>query len=289
MHLPYRFAIRVSVLTVLAFGPAPGTASESTTADEVGAPSLAVSPAVVQWVLHRRSRNGHAIRLANMSDESLEVVAELRGWRLDEAGAVEDFQPDPETFAATVRAVPESLRLDPNERRTVRLWLEGGAALDDGEHRALLVLRGQNASGEERIRLDLAIYAQLGEMRFDATLESARWRLRDGELTATFNVINRGNHHVRMDGWLRVIDAEGVVERFVLPRSPVLPGETRTLTSSQPWPGPTPAEVGMEGTLGQQLLDDLAIEAHSDEPCGQGATPLDSAHVIEPRQRQRTP
>lgn len=288
-HWPCKLAICVSALTLPALAPRPGSAGDAETAAAAGTVSLAVSPAVVQWDLQRGRRNAHAIRLANLSEEALQVVAELRGWRLDEAGGVEDFEPEPGTFAAQVKAVPQRVSLVPNGHRTVRLWLEDGAALDDGEHRALLLLRGSDPSGDERIRLDLAVYAQLGEVRFDVTMESARWRLCDGSLATTFNVVNRGNRHLRMVGWLRVTGADGIVQRFPLPRSPVLPGETRSLISSQAWSGPMPTEVAMEGNLGPVVLDGMVVEARADGPCAEHATPLDSADVSNTSQRQRTP
>lgn len=232
---------------VRAGSASPGDAAEDSPVD------LAVLPAVIEWVLPDSGRSNTSVRVGNLGREPLRIDARISGWAFADDGSVRPLAPDPDVLSGRMEVHPARLEIPPGRYRTLRLWLTEPEALPHGEHRALLQLR---ARGTTHTNLDLAVYAYRGTPVVRAKLRRAWWRWCEGQLEAGFEIVNDGERHVRLDGWLAIEAVGGAMHRELLPRTPVLPGTTQTLVIRLPWASGAPSRAAIEGQLGERDLGD---------------------------------
>lgn len=237
----------LAAAVVRAGSPRPDEASEDRPVD------LVVLPAVIEWTLPDSGRSNTMVRVGNLGREPLRIDARIGGWAFDDDDSVQPLAPDPDALSGQLEVHPAHFEILPGRHRALRLWLAEPEALPHGEHRALLQLR---ARGATHANLDLAVYAYRGIPVVRAQLQRAWWRWCDSRLDAGFEIVNDGERHVRLDGWLVVTAVDGAAHRELLPRTPVLPGTTQTLVMRLPWASGAPSRAMVEGQLGERDLGD---------------------------------
>ena len=217
---------------------------------------IGISPRILDVVLDQDGAS-HSFRLFNLSKQPYRVRVSVVNWSVDENNQTQPIPPEPSSLDQWMIVNPLNFTIPPGESQTVRVGFRPQSALPEGEYRALVYFDQvlpedddpERAQVRSRFRLGAAVYAHVGEVRPQASVDAIQ--INGDEVSV--QITNSGNTHVRLDGqwtlWPAAIypgpDAthqvtalgtekevlpEGVISAGWLPRAPVLPGFTRTVT-----------------------------------------------------------
>lgn len=246
-----RFTLRVLVAAAVAAVLAAPAAAQ-----------IGVSPPRLELTLADGRASG-ALRLFNFGAEPVEVQTTAHSWDLDESNEVRIVAPTEQSLDGWLIVNPLRFTIEPGRAQTVRLAVRARVEPTPGEHRAILYFEqlnaqrpGNQATFTVSFRLGVAVYAYAEPVVRQARVEEVR----AGPSAMELDISSSGNAHVRADGAYAVWRAEawpgadlavmpgtgedavvpdGVVAAGSLPRTPVLPGTTRTLV--EPIEPPLPA------------------------------------------------
>lgn len=216
---------------------------------------IGISPRTLDVVLDKDGRS-HSFKLFNLTDKPFRVSVSVANWTFDQENKVQIIPPTPESLDQWMVINPLKFEIPAGESQTIRVGFRPQQELMEGEYRALVYFDQELSPDEKpevkqlrsRLRIGAAVYAHVGEVRPAAQLENVRI---EGDEVA-LDIANHGNTHVRLDGQWSVWSAmtypgaetttqivglgregavlpTGVVSADYLPRTPVLPGERRTL------------------------------------------------------------
>jgi len=216
---------------------------------------VGISPRTLDVVLDEDGRS-HSFRLFNLGKQTYQVKVSVTNWTMDENSEVQLIPSTAESLDQWMIVNPLSFDIPPGESQTVRVGFRPQMALPQGEYRALVYFEQQLPPDDKPdtkqlrslFRLGAAVYVHVGEVVALANIDQVNIVGDQAQVSIT----NLGNTHVRLDGqwsaWRAdaypgaaithqipglgkndILLPEGVVSAGWLPRTPVLPGHTRTL------------------------------------------------------------
>lgn len=206
----------------------------------------------------------HAYRLHNLGRHDTRVRIRVSNFGTNDDNHVVLLPPSESSLDRWLVINPLTVDLPAGETRAVRFSIRPPRPLTSGEHRVAVIFEEDPIEREleaedgmmalrARFRITSAVYASVGAVERSGRIEHLG--LSEDQLRLTISAT--GNGHVRVSGRYRVepLVADGVdAIEGDLPRTPVLPGDTRTLIVALPNVPPGRYQVLLDGKLGDQRL-----------------------------------
>ena len=271
---------------VLLFAVSVASAAQSNASGGSGVsvppPQFAVSPP--RFMLEIGSRPvGGAIRLYNISNRPVQVVASASHFDLDSQNRVRVIPPTAQSLDQWLVYNPTRMRIEPGKEQVVRFSIRPKAKPAPGEHRAMLFFTedlGQRASAggvQVKFRVGVAIYGMAAPVKSIGRLHSASLSRSGRQMELVLDVQSTGNAHVRLNGQYTLWRArdypgldsvgvfnvsekgwnapDGVVAGGPLPSLPVLGGTRRTIRTSFARPPAGRYRLAIKGLLADTNID----------------------------------
>ncbi len=244
---------------------------------------MAVSPSRFELDLDS-GPGAQAVRVSNLGQKAIAVEVRVLNWDLDEENRVRALPPEEQSLDQWMVINPLRFTVPAQGSQTVRFAIRPRVLPEPGEHRAMIFFEqvGQEESSgfEVRVRMGVAVYAQIGEARREGRLEE----IEVDDQGAGLRIASEGNACVRLAGeWaLWPVDSfpgagkvllspegdppPGAVAAGSLPGTPVLPGTRRSVVARWPEP-PAPGRYVLElkGQLGEESIS-RAVEVELAAP-----------------------
>lgn len=234
-----------------------------------GAPfELAVAPSRFELTGKPGARLGQSLDIHNLAGSPTEVTMRTIDWSYSEQGDI-TYHDEllPGSCRPWVLLERRGITVAPRSKKSFRFQIEPPADAPRGECRFMIAIEGVEPAQQTLIRsggaslslpvtgrIAVAVYVMLGgaapqlEIRRISMAEDGKAR------RALVTVSNTGDAHGRLEGSLDATDSKGQVFELVPEGTPILPGQTRTLSlmprreEGQPPPEPAyPVKAG--GTL----------------------------------------
>ena len=245
---------------------------------------IGVSPSMLELSIGSQPVN-ESLRLFNLKKTPTKVKVEVYNWTLDENNEVKLLPPTEQSLDQWMLINPMSFVLEPGKSQVVRLSIRPPVKPAPGEHRALIYFTEERIDEdttaaespvEVLFKLGVGVYANANPIQRSSTLKS--FALNKSGTALQASITNRGNVHTRLKGsysiWKKanfpgiqnaekyVKDEsadkipEGLVASGQLNQTPVLPGNTRTITTELPsLSGQGSYIIAVSGELGKQKIE----------------------------------
>lgn len=201
--------------------------------------SLGISPIHWEAVGQPGDTVRNVVTLTSGARAIQEVSVSVGDWTLNEDGAPVFAHPETmsDSAASWIRFQPKEFSVYPRQRKTVKISILIPDEMPSGSYRAALFFEPPGADQEGksgaatvfiRGRLALPIYVTVGDARPEGKILEAKWKTLKGRgHTPTLKVENRGNAHLRMNGFFSASTLSGNRFDGIIPGLPILPGHTR--------------------------------------------------------------
>ena len=206
---------------------------------------IAVLPSRFELATQSGKRLGQSIDIHNMGLTATEVSIRSLDWTYSAEGDIAYFDELRDgSCRPWVTLERRTLSVPPRGKRSLRFQLDVPADAPRGECRFMIAIEGVEPAQQTVIqsggaslslpvtgRIAIAVYVALNgaaptfEIKAVGMREGAR-----GARTPSVTVANTGDAHGRLDGGLDATDSQGKAYELVPEGTPVMPGQTRTLT-----------------------------------------------------------
>jgi fimbrial chaperone protein len=186
-----------------------------------------------------RAQPGEVLRqvleITNASDATTRLAVQTAEWNFGEDGAVVFSNPLAEDSCRPWTALEaRELELGPNGRRRFRFEVAVPADAATRECRFAITFEGEpDAVGPLALpvagRIGIVVYVAVGDAQARLELREAVVVDSEGGKLPALTVVNAGNAHTRLGGFLSGRDESGQSLVFIPQSLPVLPGQTRTI------------------------------------------------------------
>ncbi|HZF96647.1 MAG TPA: hypothetical protein VEY92_00085 [Pseudoxanthomonas sp.] len=235
-----RFLPAVVVLGSLPGYPTPTRASSF----EVG-----VSPSRFEISGKSGGRVGQALTVFNLGSTPTDVAIRTLDWTFSEDGNI-GYHDEllPSSCRPWVTLERRSLRVPAQGKASFRFQIDPPADAPRGECRFMLAVEGVEPAHQALIesggaslslpvsgRIAVVVYLTVNGAEPKLEVQQVGMKDINGKRTPVVTVRNTGDAHGRLEGGLQSVDAKGVAFDLLPDNSPILPGQTRTLTLA---PGP---------------------------------------------------
>ncbi len=166
---------------------------------------ISISPTRFEVDINGKKRS-QLITITNHSSEPLEMKAYVKNWILNENNQVQEAPSSEKTLDQWIIFTPSRFTVPPNSKQTVRFSIRPKVQPANGEHRAILYLEEappQNNNSKTvatYARMGIVIYANMGQVKRIATLNSINVNATPKKTVASFDVSSIGNGYVRFKG-----------------------------------------------------------------------------------------
>lgn len=205
---------------------------------------IAVSPSRFEFGAKSGARIGQSLSLQNVGTTATEVSLRTIDWRYSSEGDVAYFDAlQPGSCRPWVTLERKTLKVPGRGKATFRFQIDPPADAPRGECRFMLAIEGvepayQAAVGQAGAslaipvtgRIAVAVYVMLNGAQPQLTLGPMGTKDVRGQRTPFLTVINTGDAHGRIEGSLDAKDASGTAFELVPDGTPVMPGQTRTVS-----------------------------------------------------------
>jgi fimbrial chaperone protein len=221
---------------------------------------IGVAPSRFVLAAKPGGRLGQSITVQNIGQTAADVAIRTLDWNFTANGGIE-YQEDlaPGSCRPWVTLERRKLTVAPRVHAPFRFQVDVPPDAARGECRFMIAFESAEPAATGRIgsgsaalslpvsgRIAIAIYVAVGGAEPKLALTTLGTRSVAGKPVFTATVVNTGDAHGRVDGALEAVDARGQKFELVPEGSPVLPGQTRTLSFST-------------RALANQKLEDLAL------------------------------
>jgi P pilus assembly chaperone PapD len=167
---------------------------------------ISISPTRFEVDINGKKRS-QLITITNHSSEPLEMKAYVKNWTLNENNQVQEAPSSEKTLDQWIIFTPSRFTVPPNSKQTVRFSIRPKVQPANGEHRAILYLEEappENNNTSKTVatyaRMGIVIYANMGQVKRIATLNSINVNVKPKNTVASFDVSSIGNGYVRFKG-----------------------------------------------------------------------------------------
>jgi hypothetical protein len=195
--------------------------------------AVATSPPRFEMALKAGEKTRQVLEIMNSDTAPLTLLVRTADWSLTPDGAAQ-FYDELRPGSCRPWVAIERREVTVPARQTYRFRFEITAPADvpAGECRFAIMLEGKDATPVGNSppitgRVGVIVYAAIAGAAPELRITSARMTQDAGEPAAVLNVVNAGNAHGRVQGFLNATDATGRVFEATPSNNPVLPGETR--------------------------------------------------------------
>ncbi|MGI8500624.1 MAG: fimbrial biogenesis chaperone [Hassallia sp.] len=187
--------IALSLISLFAWG------IPSANAIDVG-----VSPSRMELNIKGKQARSNSIQITNLSNKPTEIKAYVRNWTMDEKNELEDAPSNEQSLDQWIVFTPSRFTIPPRSTQTVRFAIRPKVKPAPGEYRAVIYLEEvvPDNSDSQVIstlgRVGVVVYGYTGEVKRIGTVNSVSVDTKSNVVKALFDVSNKGNAHIRMNG-----------------------------------------------------------------------------------------
>jgi P pilus assembly chaperone PapD len=172
---------------------------------------IGVSPPRVVVDMNSKRRNDtNTITISNLSDKPVDMKAYVRNWTMNEKNQLEDIASTENSLDQWIVFTPSRFTIQPRKTQTVRFAIRPKAKPKPGEYRAVIYLEeaapasNSNADAIDTVgRVGVVVYGYYGsaeQIKRDGAVNSVGVDVKPNQIQAVFDVTNKGNAFVRVEG-----------------------------------------------------------------------------------------
>lgn len=212
---------------------------------------VAISPSRFELQGRNTQRIGQTLEIQNIGNEATELSVRTIDWSYSEQGNVsyfDDLQPNScrpwvtlerrtlKIAARTKVSFRFQIDIPLDAKRTECRFMLAVEGIEPA-HRAIIEGGGANLSLPVSGRIAVAVYVAVNAAQPKLEVKQVGMQDIRGVRTPVITVSNNGDAHGRLEGAVEAVDAKGVAFELAPEGTPILPGQTRTLTLSSRLPG----------------------------------------------------
>ncbi|HLS83629.1 MAG TPA: hypothetical protein VK016_03100 [Arenimonas sp.] len=206
------------------------------------APSLAAAQGFSAYVLPPRFEDAakagtvyrNVVEIQNMSPEAVRFGVRTADWDLDEQGEVAfDYALAADSCRPWVGLEAREIRLDPNGRKRFRFEVAVPEGTPARQCRFAIMIEGEPEKTDNGMavagRIGVIVYLDIGGASARLQVVRAKVATVRGQGIPVLTVVNDGNAHGRLEGFLDSRDASGRRWTLAPSNDPILPGRQREI------------------------------------------------------------
>lgn len=219
---------------------------------------VAISPSRFEISGKSAARVGQSLEIYNVGASTTEVSVRTIDWTYSPEGAITYHD---ELLSGSCRPwvtlERKTQRINARSKVAFRFQIDVPADAPRGECRFMLAVEGVEPAYKALLeggsaslslpvsgRIAVAVYMAVNGAESKLELTQVAVRTINGKRTPVVIVSNTGDAHGRLEGGLESLDAKGQEFELIPESTPILPGQTRTLSlSPQGEPGQKPLEM----------------------------------------------
>lgn len=246
----------------------------------VTAIEMSISPPRMEVDINSRKGRSNSIKLTNFADKPVQMKAYVKNWTMNEKNQLKNIPSTETSLDRSIIFTPSKFTIPARGTQTVRFAIRPKIKPAAGEHRAVIYFEEIPSNTESetvstKAAIGVVVYAYSGKIKRIGNINSVTVDAKPNAINAVFDVSNKGNAHVRMQGqyaiwkaanypgakatqWIKNVGNNkklpaNVIRVGKLELPPVLPSENRkllqTLTEKLP-PGNYVLDInaGLSGT-----------------------------------------
>lgn len=167
---------------------------------------VGVSPSRIELDIKAKQARSNSIQITNLSNKPAEMKAYVRNWIMDEKNELEDAPSSEQSLDQWIVFTPSRFTIPPRSTQTIRFAIRPKVKPAPGEYRAVIYLEEVGADNPDSQaistlgRVGVVVYGYTGEVKRVGTVNSVSVDTKSNVIKALFDVSNKGNAHIRMNG-----------------------------------------------------------------------------------------
>lgn len=219
---------------------------------------VAISPSRFEISGKSAARVGQSLEIYNLGASTTEVSVRTIDWSYSPEGDI-TYHDEllPGSCRPWVTLERKTQRINARSKVAFRFQIDVPADAPRGECRFMLAVEGVEPAYKALLeggstsfnlpvsgRIAVAVYMAVNGAESKLELTEVAVKTINGKRTPVVSVTNSGDAHGRLEGSLESVDAKGLEFELTPETTPILPGQTRTLSlSPQGAPGQKPPEM----------------------------------------------
>ncbi|NJL79366.1 MAG: fimbria/pilus periplasmic chaperone [Richelia sp. RM2_1_2] len=187
-------AIGLSLIALLTWGIPSVTALE-----------MSVSPPRMELDINSRKGRTNTIKITNFDDKPVQIRAYVQNWTMDEKNQFQEIPSTEQSLDQWILFTPSKFTIPAKGTQTLRFAIRPKIQPNSGEHRAVIYFEEIVANTESntvgtKARIGVVVYAYSGEIKRIGNVNSVSVDTKSNAINAVFDISNKGNAHIRMEG-----------------------------------------------------------------------------------------
>ncbi len=171
----------------------------------VKALEMSVSPPRMELDINSRKGRSNTIKLTNFADKPVQIKAYVQSWTMDEKNEVKEIPSTQQSLDQWILFTPSKFTIPAKGTQTLRFAIRPKIQPTAGEHRAVIFFEEIPSNNESetvgtKARIGVVVYAYAGEIKRVGNVNSVTVDTKSNAINAVFDVSNKGNAHIRMQG-----------------------------------------------------------------------------------------
>lgn len=207
---------------------------------------VAVSPSRLELSANTSQRLGQSLDIQNIGKAPTELTVRTLDWTYSNDGQIsyhEELRPN--SCRPWVTLEKNSIKLNAKAKRAFRFQVQVPANAPRTECRFMIAIEGKEAATNTVLkangaslslpvsgRIAVAVYVAVGGAEPKLSIKQLNVQNIKGQRVPVAIVTNQGDAHGRLGGSLEATDAKGQEFELAPEGTPILPGQTRTLSLS---------------------------------------------------------
>ncbi|MEA5593960.1 molecular chaperone [Rivularia sp. UHCC 0363] len=187
-------AIGLSLIGLAAWGIPSVTALE-----------MSISPPRMELDINSKKGRSNTIKLTNFDDKPVQIRAYVKNWTMDEKNKLQNIPSTEQSLDQWILFTPSKFTIPARGTQTLRFAIRPKIEPAAGEHRAVIYFEEIPSNTESgtvgtKAAIGVVVYAYSGEIKRVGNVNSVTVDARPNAINAVFDVSNKGNAHIRMEG-----------------------------------------------------------------------------------------
>ena len=203
------------------------------TSSKAALPHFQIKPSRFEILLNPRQRNIQTIRIDNMGEKPLKLIATTKDWNMDSKGDLNLMEPASTARSASnwLRFNPKKINIEPGQSQLIRFSVTAPPDNQSGEYRTAILITAQEevttSSARVKIQPQFAtlVYLNIPEVIRKGEIKDVKIKANEEKYSFKGNVYSQGNAHLRMTGEYILKNSAGMkIHTGKLRKKVILPG-----------------------------------------------------------------
>ena len=171
-------------------------------------PQFQIRPSRFELFLKSRQRNIETIKIKNMGEKTLKLVATAKDWDIDSKGdlKLKEGETTPRSASNWIRFNPKKIKVEPGKTQFVRFSITVPPNVEPGEYRTTILLTAQKKFTSPKAQIQIQpqfatlVYTNIPEVIRKGEIKGVKIEVDKKNYYAKGNIYSKGNAHLRITG-----------------------------------------------------------------------------------------